>query len=63
MAGIRKLKNMTRDTYKFVPMQNFSLSSDIDWSQSVADIDRQLYAKYGLTDEEIAFIESMIKPM
>lgn len=37
--------------------------SDIDWSKSVAEIDAQLYAKYGLTDEEIVFIESMIKPM
>ncbi|MCM1484455.1 MAG: Eco57I restriction-modification methylase domain-containing protein, partial [Muribaculaceae bacterium] len=63
MVGIRKLKNMTRDTYKFVPMQNFTEGSDIDWSKSVAEIDAQLYAKYGLTDEEIAFIESMIKPM
>ena len=36
---------------------------DIDWSKSVAEIDKQLYAKYGLSDEEIAFIEKMIKPM
>ena len=35
----------------------------IDWSQSVADIDRQLYKKYGLSADEIAFIEKMIKPM
>lgn len=63
MVGIRKLKNMTRDTYKFVPMQNFTEGSDIDWSKSVAEIDAQLYAKYNLSDEEIAFIESMIKPM
>ena len=63
MVGIRKLKNMTRDTYKFVPIQNFSVSSDIDWNRSVTEIDTQLYAKYDLSDEEIAFIESMIKPM
>ena len=63
MVGIRKLKNMTRDTYKFVPIQNFSVSSDIDWNRSVTEIDAQLYAKYDLSDEEIAFIESMIKPM
>lgn len=63
MVGIRKLKNMTRDTYKFVPMQDFTASSDIDWSKSVEEIDAQLYAKYNLSPEEIAFIESMIKPM
>ncbi len=63
MVGIRKLKNMTRDTYKFVPMQDFTSESDINWSKSIEVIDAQLYAKYELSDEEIAFIESMIKPM
>ncbi len=57
----------TQDTpafiYKLVPLQDFTENSDIDWSKSVADIDKQLYAKYGLNDEEINFIESMIKPM
>ena len=53
----------TAKTYRFVPVQNFTAQSDIDWSKSVAEIDRQLYTKYGLTEEEIAFIESMIKPM
>ena len=44
-------------------MQDFTESSDIDWNRSVKEIDAQLYAKYDLSDEEIAFIESMIKPM
>lgn len=47
----------------YVPLQDFTSGSDIDWSQSVADIDRQLYAKYGLDDEEITFIESHVKEM
>ena len=49
--------------YRFVPLQDFTAGSDIDWSKSVEEIDAQLYAKYNLSDEEIAFIESMIKPM
>ena len=49
--------------YRFVPMQDFTAASDIDWSKSVEEIDAQLYAKYHLSNEEIAFIESMIKPM
>lgn len=53
----------TSTTYQFVPLQDFSSKSDIDWSKSIADIDRQLYKKYKLTKEEIAFIECMIKPM
>ena len=43
----------TSKTYRFVPVQDFSKA----WT------DTDLYSKYGLTEEEIAFIESMIKPM
>ena len=46
-------QDATAKTYRFVPVQDFSKP----WT------DEELYAKYGLTDEEIAFIESMIKPM
>ena len=56
-------QDATSKTYKFVPLQDFTEKSDIDWSKSVAEIDQQLYAKYGLNAEEIAFIEKMIKPM
>ena len=59
----KKNQHAPKDVYQFVPLQDFTSTSDIDWSQSVSDIDRQLYAKYGLSDEEIAFIEKMIKPM
>jgi hypothetical protein len=53
----------TSKTYKFVPLQNFTSESDIDWIQSSEEIDKQLYTKYKLTKEEIKFIEKMIKPM
>jgi hypothetical protein len=56
-------QDATSKTYQFVPLQDFTSASDIDWSQSVADIDRQLYAKYGLSEEEVVFIEGMIKGM
>jgi hypothetical protein len=56
-------QDATSKTYKFIPIQNFTSKSDIDWSKSTAEIDRHLYAKYKLTKEEIEFIESMIKPM
>ena len=45
--------NMSKSSYSFVPMQDFSKP----WT------DEELYAKYNLTDDEISFIESMIKPM
>lgn len=63
-VGILKVsQNLYQNVYGFVPLQDFTPNSDIDWSQSVADIDCQLYAKYGLTEDKIAFIESMIKPI
>lgn len=59
----RGTMQVSRDVFRFIPLQNFTDHSDIDWSKSVAEIDAQLYAKYNLSAEEIAFIESMIKPM
>ena len=44
-------------------MQDFSSQSDIDWNQSISDIDKQLYKKYNLSEAEIAYIEKTIKPM
>lgn len=49
--------------FSLVPLQDFTSSSDIDWSKSIEDIDKQLYRKYNLTQEEIDYIEKTIKPM
>lgn len=56
-------QHATAKTYCFVPLQNFTTSSDVDWSKSIAEIDQQLYAKYGLNQEEIEYIEGKIKAM
>lgn len=55
--------NLSKDKFDLIPLQDFTEQSDIDWSKSISEIDQQLYAKYGLTEEEIGFIEGMIKPM
>ena len=49
----KNTQNAARGVYSFVPLQDFSEP----WT------DEKLYKKYGLTEEEIAFIESMIRPM
>jgi len=49
----KNTQNAARGVYDFVPMQDFSES----WT------DEKLYKKYGLTKDEIAFIESMVRPM
>ena len=50
---IKNTQNAMKKVYQFVPIQNFTEP----WT------DEKLYAKYGLTEEEIAFIDSMIRPM
>lgn len=64
MLGILKVTQHTAaHTWRHVPAQDFTSTSDIDWTKSIPEIDAQLYAKYGLDDDEIAFIESHVKPM
>ena len=64
MLGILKItQDNNRETWRLVPLQDFTVNSDIDWSQSVAGIDRQLYAIYGLDEREIEFIETHVKEM
>lgn len=64
LVGILKVsQNLYQNVYSFVPLQDFTEKSDIDWSRSIEDIDRQLYDKYKLSMPERDFIESMIKPM
>lgn len=50
-------------TWRMVPKQDFTSASDIDWSKSISNIDRQLYKKYGLSEDEIKFIETNVKSM
>ena len=64
MLGILKItQHNPPNTWKYVPLQNFTSSSDIDWSKSIHDIDLQLYKKYGLDQHEIDFIETNVKEM
>ena len=63
ISMVKVSQNVTQIVYRFVPMQDFTEKSDIDWSKSISEIDKQLYEKYGLSEEEIAFIEEKIKPM
>jgi site-specific DNA-methyltransferase (adenine-specific) len=53
VAAVLLTQNITRGSFAFVPAQDFTRT----WT------DEQLYAKYGLTGEQIAFIESVVRPM
>lgn len=50
---MKNTQDAPKKVYQFVPIQNFNES----WT------DEKLYKKYSLTDDEINFIESMIRPL
>ena len=60
---LKKTQHLTPDNWKYVPLQDFTPSSDIDWSKTIHEIDLQLYHKYGLDESEINFIETHVKEM
>lgn len=62
-SALKTTQHVNSQTFSLLPMQDFTSNSDIDWSQSISDIDQQLYRKYGLTQEEISYIERTIKLM
>ena len=64
LLGILKItQDNDRNVWRMIPLQDFTPASDIDWSQSIPDIDRQLYKKYNLDDAEVEFIETHVKEM
>ena len=64
MLGVLKItQDNPPEKWKYVPLQDFTSSSDIDWTKSVHEIDLQLYDKYGLTEAERDFIETHVKAM
>lgn len=64
LLGILKItQDNTSEKWEFVPLQDFTPNSDINWSKSIHEIDPQLYRKYGLDEKEINFIETHVKEM
>ena len=64
MLGLLKVtQNNAKPVWIYVPLQDFTSKSDIDWTKSVHEIDLQLYKKYGLSKEEKDFIETHVKEM
>jgi hypothetical protein len=64
LVGVLKVsQNLYQNVYEFVPVQDFTNQSDIPWNSDISTIDRALYAKYGLNDAEVEYIERLIKPI
>ena len=63
LSILKVTQDNKRATWAFVPLQDFTSSSDIDWSKSIAEIDEQLFDKYGLDEPERDFIRNKVKEM
>lgn len=60
LAILKVTQGNKSETWEYVPMQNFSRTSDIDWDKSIEEIDNQLYRKYALSEGDVAFINRRI---
>jgi len=63
LGTLKITQHNPKNVWKNVPLQDFTKKSDIDWSKSIAEIDKQFYKKYDLDKKEIDFIETHVKPM
>lgn len=63
LSTLKITQDNKRNVWANIPLQNFTSTSDIDWTQSIANLDQQLYKKYDLSQEEIDFIETNVKEM
>lgn len=64
LLGVKKVtQHCPPPVWAMIPLQDFTSTSNIEWGKSVKEIDQQLYDKYGLNKEEVAFIESHVKEM
>lgn len=64
LLGVLKVtQHITPEKWSYIPNQNYTTASDIDWSKSIHEIDIQLFEKYGLDQKEIQFVEKQAKEM
>ena len=63
LGALKVTQRNNSQTWAKVPLQDFTPNSDIDWTKSIPEIDQQLYTKYGLSQDEIDFIEVKVKAM
>lgn len=63
LSVLKVTQNGNKPVWKMIPLQDFTVASDIDWSKSIHEIDLQMYRKYGLSEDEVEFIEAHVKEM
>jgi len=63
LSSLKVTQINPKDVWSNIPLQDFTESSNIDWSKDIPDIDQQLYDNYKLSKEEREFIEKNVQPM
>ena len=67
LGALKITQHNPATVWSLIPIQDFTESSDIDWSKSIHEIDNLLFEKYGLTKKEMEkeknFIETQVKEM
>ena len=63
LGTLKVTQNNNKDVWANVPLLNFTPLSEIDWSLSIPELDKLLYKKFNLDEDEQTFIETMVKPM
>lgn len=54
--------NLSKQSFQYVPLEDFTRLSDINWELPINEINKQLFKKYDLSKEDIDFIASKINP-
>lgn len=61
ISSLQASLNITASNFRLVPDQNFASNSDIDWNSNMSDLNKQLYKKYNISNDEINYIKESIK--
>ena len=60
ISSLQASFNITASNFRLVPDQDFTNNSDIDWSKGLDDLNKQLYKKYNISDNEIKYIKESL---
>lgn len=57
----RGTMQVSQDVFRFIPLEDFTENSDINWNDDISKLDKQLYNKYNISKKESEFIDKIIK--
>jgi hypothetical protein len=61
IAQVKKSQNAARNVYKYVPIFDFETNNQINWDESLTNIDNQIFSFFKLNNDEILYIKDAVK--